>query len=286
MPDVKWIKITTDMFEDEKIDFIISLPESDAILVIWIRLLVLAGKCNAGGYIYLTEKIPYTEDMLSHKFRKPQNIVKLALETFKNLGMMDFDENGIFLCNWDKHQNIEGMEKIKEQTAARVARHRTKRKLIPGDGENVTHVTQDVTQDVTLHVTQGNATDIDLELDIELDKEVIPYGKIVAYLNSESSCKYKSSSSKTRNLIKARWNEGFRLDDFKSVIDKKVASWSNNPDMVKFLRPETLFGPKFEGYLNEKFFNNPPDKPGGKPNRPRSFDAIDEWDKMTEGLIE
>ena len=61
------------MFEDEKIDFIESLPESDAILVIWIKLLTLAGKCNAGGFIFLTEKIPYTTEMLAHKFRRPIN---------------------------------------------------------------------------------------------------------------------------------------------------------------------------------------------------------------------
>jgi predicted phage replisome organizer len=97
--DVKWIKLSTGMFEDEKIDFITSLPESDVILVIWIRLLALAGKCNDGGYIYTTEKIPYTDDMLSHKFRKPINIVKLALEIFKKLGVIDFDDNGVMRAN-------------------------------------------------------------------------------------------------------------------------------------------------------------------------------------------
>lgn len=82
--------------------------------------------------------------------------------------------------------------------------------------------------------------------------EDIPYSEIVSYLNSESSSKYKASSSKTRDLIKARWNEGFRINDFTQVIDKKCASWSNDSNMVKFLRPETLFGTKFESYLNEK----------------------------------
>ena len=68
MAEVKWIKITTDMFEHEKLDFILSLPESDAIIIIWIRLLTLAGKVNVGGYVFLTENIPYTEEMLAHKF--------------------------------------------------------------------------------------------------------------------------------------------------------------------------------------------------------------------------
>jgi len=115
-------------------------------------------------------------------------------------------------------------------------------------------------------------------------KQDIPYVDIVSYLNSESSSKYKVSSSKTKDLIKARWNDGFRLDDFKTVIDKKVASWSNNPDMVKFLRPETLFGNKFEGYLNEKLITQRTDNP--RANRPNGFDAIDEWARMTEGMDE
>lgn len=81
--------------------------------------------------------------------------------------------------------------------------------------------------------------------------ESIPYKEIIEYLNDKADRKYKHSTSKTKSLIKARWNEEFNLEDFKIVIDKKVASWSSN-DMSKYLRPETLFGPKFESYLNEK----------------------------------
>jgi len=281
MADVKWIKLTTDMFEDEKIDFISSLPEADAILVIWIRLLTHAGKCNAGGYIYLTEKIPYTEDMLAHKFKKPPNIVKLALETFRKLDMIDMDERGIFLPNWDKHQNVEGLEKIKERDRERKRKERAKKKLLSSNEE--CHRT------VTGQSVDSQHTDIELDKDkdIELDKEeYIPYREIIFYLNEKTGSKYKVSSEKTKGLIKARWNEKFTLEDFKLVIDKKVASWTGT-DQEKYLRPETLFGTKFEGYVNEKVTrggqaqrNNP------QPNRPKSFDAIDQWDKMTEGLIE
>ena len=102
------------MFDDEKIDFIESLPDADTILVIWIKLLTLAGKCNSGGYILLTEKIAYTDQMLAHKFQRPINSVKLALETFVNLGMLEVTENGMFISNWEKHQNIDRMEEIRE----------------------------------------------------------------------------------------------------------------------------------------------------------------------------
>ena len=93
---------------------------------------------------------------------------------------------------------------------------------------------------------------------VRLDNIVdIPYKEIVDYLNLKATTKYKSSGVKTRDLIKARWNEEFNLDDFKTVIDKKVNEWNHEPipdkeDMRMYLRPSTLFGPKFEGYLNQK----------------------------------
>ena len=79
----------------------------------------------------------------------------------------------------------------------------------------------------------------------------VPYKEIVDYLNQKANTKYRSSGSKTKSLIKARINEGFSLDDFKTVIEKKAKEWSGTT-MEKYLRPETLFGTKFEGYLNEK----------------------------------
>lgn len=83
------------------------------------------------------------------------------------------------------------------------------------------------------------------------EQDDVPYKEIVDYLNLKTSKSYKHSTSKTKSLIKARWNEGFRVDDFKKVIDNKCFEWVGNPGMAKYLRPETLFGNKFEGYLNE-----------------------------------
>lgn len=83
------------------------------------------------------------------------------------------------------------------------------------------------------------------------EQDDVPYKEIIDYLNLKTSKSYKHSTSKTKSLIKARWNEGFRVDDFKKVIDNKCFEWIGNPGMAKYLRPETLFGTKFEGYLNE-----------------------------------
>lgn len=251
MAEVRWIKITTNMFEDEKIDFIESLPEADAILVIWIKLLTLAGKCNANGFIFLTESIPYTYEMLAHRFRRPLNTVRLALKTLSELQMIYFENgsNNLKITNWEKHQNVAGLEKIREQTRKRVAKHREKQGLLNSN----------VTCNVT--VTPSNATDIEEDIDIE-------YRYIVEYLNSKAKTNYKHTTNKTRDLIKARINEGFTNKDFEKVIDIKVAEWKNDPKMSKFIRPETLFSNKFEGYLNQL---TAAEEQGDKP-KPFKFD--------------
>jgi predicted phage replisome organizer/uncharacterized phage protein (TIGR02220 family) len=239
MAEIKWIKITTDMFDDEKIDFISSLPEGDSLIVVWVRLLTMAGKNNAGGFIFLTENIPYSEDMLSHKFKKPLNVIKLALRTFKDLKMIDFDESGrLFISNWEKHQNIEALDKIREQTRLRVAKYREIKQLQC----NVT---------VTEEVTPSNATDkdIDKEEDKDKDKEVIPYQDIIDLLNQKAGTKFKATD-KHKDCIRARWKEGYCLTDFKTVIDKKYKEWAGT-EQAKYIRPITLFGTKFDSYLNQ-----------------------------------
>ena len=85
---------------------------------------------------------------------------------------------------------------------------------------------------------------------IEL-KDNVPYQEIVNYLNNSAGTNYRASSKKTRELIKARINEGYTLEDFRVVIEKKTRDWINDNKMKAYLRPETLFGTKFEGYLNQ-----------------------------------
>ena len=80
----------------------------------------------------------------------------------------------------------------------------------------------------------------------------LPIAEIITYLNNQTNSNYKSSSTKTRDLVKARFNEGYQLEDFIKVIDIKTAEWMNDPIWCNYLRPETLFGPKFESYLNQK----------------------------------
>lgn len=78
-----------------------------------------------------------------------------------------------------------------------------------------------------------------------------PYKDVIDYLNQQTGKNYKSTTKKNQTVIRARTDEGFSLDDFKRVIDNKVAEWKGT-NMEKYLRPETLFGTKFEGYLNQE----------------------------------
>ena len=89
---------------------------------------------------------------------------------------------------------------------------------------------------------------------------------IIDYLNEKTNKHFKATTNKTKSVIKARLNEGFTLDDFKKVIDNKTTEWLNDRKMNKFLRPETLFSNKFEGYLNET------------PKRPRNYHS--EYDNI------
>ena len=154
MSDVRWIKITTDIFDDEKIQLIESMPEGDTLIVIWFKLLVLAGKQNYSGVLALGDKVFYTEDMLTTVFRRKSTTVNLALTTFEQFGMIAFVDGAVTIPNWEKHQNIDGLEKIRRQTRERVARHRQKQKALVS-GQEQLQLECNVTE--TLPVTTGNA---------------------------------------------------------------------------------------------------------------------------------
>lgn len=130
MNEVKWIKITTDMFDNRKIKAIRKLPEGNSIILIWVMLLSLAGRCNASGMIFLTENIPYTNKMLADELCFEESVIFIALETLEKFGMISRDENELIsVNNWDEYQNVDGMERIREQTRKRVAECRERKKI-------------------------------------------------------------------------------------------------------------------------------------------------------------
>lgn len=128
MAEVKWIKITTDVFDDEKILLIESMPSADSIITIWFKLLILAGKQNNNGVFMMSNKLPFTDEMLATIFRRDLNTVRLALKTFEEFGMIEVVDNVITIPNWNKHQTLDAYEKKKERDRLYQQNRRKKQK--------------------------------------------------------------------------------------------------------------------------------------------------------------
>lgn len=206
MSEIKWIKITTDIFDDEKIRLIDALPDHDAILVIWFKILALAGKHNRNGLLMMSDKVHYTDEMLATIFQRTLNTVRMALGVFEQFGMIEIIDGVITLPNWEKHQNIDGMEKIKEQTRNRVARHREKQKNLA-----LGNVTGNVT------VTDGNA--------LEEDKT-----KIKKRLDEDKNITTTSNSENILELFQSEFRRllsGFEIEEINHLLHE------NDVDLVK-----------------------------------------------------
>ena len=207
MSEIKWIKITTDIFDDEKICLIDALPDHDAILVIWFKILALAGKHNRNGLLMMSDKVHYTDEMLATIFRRPLNTVRMALGIFEQFGMVEIIDGIIALPNWEKHQNIDGMEKIKTQTRNRVARYREKQKNLA-----LGNVTCNVT------VTESNATEEDRDKELDKDK------------NKNKNITTTSSSENILELFQSEFRRllsGFEIEEINHLLNE------NDSELVK-----------------------------------------------------
>lgn len=166
-----WIKIMTNIFDNNKIKYIRTLPDGNNIALFWFMLLVKAGQCNENGYVLVTQNIAYSEELLAEEFKFSVTLVKAALKLFEQLQMISFENSIICIENWAKYQNVEGLEKIKENNRIRQARYRAKKKLMLQS--NVTDNVTDNT-DVTSNVTQSNALEEEeeKEKEIDIDKDI------------------------------------------------------------------------------------------------------------------
>ena len=159
MAEVKWIKIVTDIFDDEKMLLIESLPSADSIIVIWFKLLCLAGKNNNNGVFIMSDKIAYTDEMLATIFRRDVNTVRLALKTFEAYGMIEIIDGVITIPNWGKHQTLDSYEKKKERDRIYQNERRKKQREI---AEKSSDTSFDKSSDVAI-------SDKDIEEDKEKD---------------------------------------------------------------------------------------------------------------------
>lgn len=157
MAEVEWIKVSTSMFEtSRKIKSIELMKDGDRILVIWFKLLLLAGNVNDGGAIYITEDKPYDLESLAGELRRPEALVKKALEVFEGYGMIERENGIIYLTSWEKYQSSEKLEIIKEQNRIRQANFKKRKKALSSETDNVSgNVTSNATGNA--EVTLGNA---------------------------------------------------------------------------------------------------------------------------------
>jgi predicted phage replisome organizer len=130
MADVKWIKIVTDIFDDEKILLIESMPDADSIIVIWFKLLCLAGRQNNSGVFLMNGRIPYTEEMFATIFRRKLNTVRLALKTFEQYGMIEIINETVTIPNWGKHQALDQIERNREYMKNYMRKRREEQRLL------------------------------------------------------------------------------------------------------------------------------------------------------------
>lgn len=288
MADVKWIKIVTDIFDDEKILMIESMPDADTIIVIWFKLLCLAGKQNNGGVIMLNDRIPYTDEMLSKVFRRPLNTVRLALELFQKFGMIEIIKDVITIPNWSKHQSLDSLEQRRESDRRRQAQRRKSQKEFIDKSSSChttieyasrdCHVTsQKISRDVTSLEVEGEE-ERERDIDTSSKEEVIcgtpPPDPIFISIILNDKSYYDVPMSKVE-----RWKELYPAVDVEQEL-RKMAGWSEE----NCARRKTRTGVR--AFINN-WLAREQDK-GGKRNidseknqtLERSFD-INEFDEFT-----
>ncbi|WKV22506.1 replication protein O [Bacillus phage vB_BceS-M2] len=136
----QYIKLSTNMFNETCMKMLETMPDSDKLQLIWIKLACLAGSIDTKGYLLVNKKVPFTTDLLGHSFGYPSTVVKYALRTYQELGMIEVCENDVIkLANFEDYEFEDAAAKIKEQTRLRVANHRktAQKKLYAPESDEV-----------------------------------------------------------------------------------------------------------------------------------------------------
>ena len=141
MAEVKWIKLSTNLFDNRKIRQIESMPDGDSLLVIWLKLLVLAGEVNDGGLVYFTSNIPYTDQLLATQFNRPISTVQMALNLFQQFGMIEIVDDLIKISNWEKYQSADKLAELREYNRLAQQKSRERRRLASVNDKSMTSQT-------------------------------------------------------------------------------------------------------------------------------------------------
>lgn len=252
MADVKWIKVTTDVFDDEKILLIESLPEADSIIVIWFKLLCLAGKQNNSGVFMMGNRIPYTDKMLATIFRRKEATVKMALQTFEQFGMIELIDDVITIPNWGKHQNLDQIESKKEYMKKYMQEYREKQKLLSAGGCKTNSKTNS-----KANVSQADKNRIEknrLEEEREEEKEIKPirhkYGEYGNVLLSDTDLE------KIKDEFPHDWSD--RIENLSAYIASTGKSYKNHLATIRnWARKDQSNKPKPQNKTTVQSTGNP-----------------------------
>ena len=241
-----WLKLKEDFFDEKYIKALRKLPDGDALCIVYLKMQLKSLKTE--GIIQYDHILPSAEEELALVLDEDVNVIRLTLQAIISMGLVERWENdALYMVAM---QNLIGSETA---VAERVRKHRKKQQLLQCNRhETKGNIEIDIEKkEKSKEQEQELEQEVDIYESAEAAQSSIPYKEICDYLNKLTNSNYRSTTKKTKELIKARFNEGFCLEDFKVVIEKKTIDWINDKEMSKYLRPETLFGNKFESYLNQ-----------------------------------
>lgn len=239
MAEAEWIKLYLKTFRDSrKISAIERMKNGDTMIVIWFKLLCLAGEINDGGAVYITLKKPFDPVSLADELKKPRAVVDAAIKTFEEYDMLIRDDAGfIQIINWEKYQNVEGLEKIREQTRQRVARCRQNKK--DNDGNATSNATSNAT------VTQGNATEEEGEEDKEFHSFIQSRAREEKYVENkvaESGLEGKDAELYRRELKESLKSKYIGGNLGKGVVFMNDEQFESLCDLLSYDEMEKYFG--------------------------------------------
>lgn len=153
MADVGWVRLSTRLFDNRKIKYLLNQPKGAELVLLWVHLLCAAGTVNDGGRVYISQNVMYTPQSLAADFGVPKTIADKALTLFQDLELIEVESDGcIQILGWEKHQNVTGLEKIREQNRLRKQKQRQcdKSRNVDEDMSRDSHVTEcDKSRNVT-----------------------------------------------------------------------------------------------------------------------------------------
>lgn len=224
MDGLTWVKLSVDIFDNRKIKYLRTLPDGDKLVLVWVMLLTMAGRNNADGFIFITEKIPYSAEMLAAELGFETSVITLALTMFESLEMISTESGHLCISDWGAHQNSDALEKIREKHRLSQQRYRERQKaLLSANNGDVT---------VMSPVTSCDAIEEDIEEDIENIYCGEPQNNVSVSENTKKkfvppSVEEVEQYIREKNLIvdAEQFVSYFSAANWRDSTGKKVKSW-------------------------------------------------------------